>query len=77
MYIYAYTDTYIHTYVCIYILYTKYIYIHILGGILIFHDRYYDNEHIKDGDMFHPIRIKQEILDRFLGGFSILFNNCR
>jgi hypothetical protein len=51
--------------------------IFISGGILIFHDRYYDNEHIKDGDMFHPIRIKQEILDRFLGGFSILFNNCR
>jgi len=46
------------------------------GGILIFHDRYYDDEHIKDGDMFHPIRIKQEILDRFLGGFSVLFNNC-
>jgi hypothetical protein len=34
----------------------------ISGGMLIFHDRYYDNEHIKDGDMFHPIRSKQEIL---------------
>jgi SAM-dependent methyltransferase len=46
------------------------------GGLLIFHDRYYLNSHIMDGDIYHPIRIKRRVLDRFLMGFDIIFNNC-
>ena len=46
------------------------------GGILIFHDRYYSNAQITDGDIYHPIRIKQKVLDHFLSRFDIIFNNC-
>ena len=45
-------------------------------GLLIFHERYYDDNEISNGDLYHPIRIKRIILDRFLMGFDILFNNC-
>lgn len=38
--------------------------------------RYYDDNTIVDGDIFHPIRIKRRVLDRFLAGFKIQFNNC-
>ena len=46
------------------------------GGLLIFHDRYYNNPQIMDGDIMHPIRIKRRILDHFLNRFDIIFNNC-
>jgi SAM-dependent methyltransferase len=46
------------------------------GGLLIFHDRYYLNSHIMDGDLWHPVRIKRRVLDHFLAGFQILYNNC-
>ena len=46
------------------------------GGLLIFHERYYYNAHIMDGDLLHPIRIKRRVLDIFLNSFEILFNNC-
>lgn len=46
------------------------------GGLLIFHDRYYRDTEIGDGDKYHPIRIKRAVLDRFLMGFEIIFNNC-
>ena len=46
------------------------------GGLLIFHDRYYDDKTVVDGDEYHPVRIKRAVLDRFLSGFKILFNNC-
>jgi hypothetical protein len=46
------------------------------GGLLIFHDRYYDDQTVVDGDEYHPVRIKRAVLDRFLSGFKILFNNC-
>ncbi len=46
------------------------------GGKLIFHDRYYSDDHIVDGDVYHPVRIKRAILDTFLEGFSVEFNNC-
>ena len=46
------------------------------GGLLIFHDRYYSNAQITDGDVFHPIRIKKKVLDHFLSGFDIIYNNC-
>ena len=46
------------------------------NGLLIFHERYYNDNEISNGDLYHPIRIKRIILDRFLMGFDILFNNC-
>jgi len=46
------------------------------GGLLIFHERYYDDKSILDGDKYHPVRIKRLVLDIFLRGFEILFNNC-
>jgi SAM-dependent methyltransferase len=46
------------------------------GGLLIFHDRYYGNNEITQGDLYHPVRIKRKVLDHFLSGFDILFNNC-
>ena len=46
------------------------------NGLLIFHERYYNDHEISNGDVYHPIRIKRIILDRFLMGFDILFNNC-
>lgn len=52
------------------------------GGILIYHDRYYgDSENSNDvgvmqGDKYHPIRIRQAVLNHFLSGFKILYNNC-
>lgn len=46
------------------------------GGLLIFHDRYYDDASITNGDLFHPVRIKKVVLDHFLSGFEILYNNC-
>jgi SAM-dependent methyltransferase len=46
------------------------------GGYLIFHDRYYDESTIIDGDMYHPVRISRAVLDRFLAGFEIVYNNC-
>ena len=46
------------------------------GGLLIFHDRYYSNLQITDGDIYHPVRIKQKVLDHFLSAFDIIFNNC-
>ena len=38
-------------------------------------NRSVDSE-ISNGDLYHPIRIKRIILDRFLMVFEILFNNC-
>ena len=46
------------------------------GGLLIFHDRYYNDDAILNGDLYHPIRIKKIILDRFSMGFKTLYNNC-
>lgn len=46
------------------------------GGLLIFHDRYYLNAEITNGDLYHPIRIKRRLLDHFLSGFDVIFNNC-
>ena len=46
------------------------------GGLLIFHDRYYSNSQVTDGDIYHPIRIKRKVLDHFLSLFDIIFNNC-
>jgi hypothetical protein len=46
------------------------------GGLLIFHDRYYHDSAILNGDLYHPIRIKKIVLDRFLLGFKTLYNNC-
>ena len=46
------------------------------GGVLIFHDRYYEDRAIIDGDQYHPVRIKRQVLDRFLSGFHVVFNNC-
>jgi Methyltransferase domain len=46
------------------------------GGLLIFHDRYYHDSAVLNGDVYHPIRIKKIILDRFLLGFKTLYNNC-
>jgi SAM-dependent methyltransferase len=46
------------------------------GGLLIFHDRYYRSANIVDGDVMHPIRIRRGVLDHFLSGFDIIFNNC-
>jgi len=45
-------------------------------GLLIFHDRYYSNDQITNGDIYHPVRIKKKILDHFLSGFEIIYNNC-
>ena len=47
-----------------------------IGGLLIFHDRYYDDHTVVGGDHYHPIRIKKVILDIFLSGFTIIYNNC-
>jgi hypothetical protein len=47
-----------------------------VGGVLIMHERYYDLKSITDGDLYHPIRVKRQVLDRFLSGFTIVFNNC-
>jgi SAM-dependent methyltransferase len=46
------------------------------GGLLIMHERYYDDQTILDGDNYHPIRIKQFVLDKFFSGFHVIFNNC-
>ena len=46
------------------------------GGLLIFHERYYEDHLVSKGDRYHPIRIKRVVLDHFLSGFDILFNNC-
>lgn len=46
------------------------------GGLLILHERYYDNHGLLQGDRYHPVRIKRPVLDHFLSGFEILFNNC-
>jgi len=46
------------------------------GGLLILHERYYSDDQITQGDKFHPVRIKRAVLDRFLSGFKILYNNC-
>lgn len=46
------------------------------NGLLIFHERYYKDSDINKGDLYHPIRIKRIILDRFLMGFDVLYNNC-
>jgi len=51
------------------------------GGLLIFHDRYY--EHPEAGDkilgrnVFHPIRLTKVFFDHFLTiDFDIIYNNC-
>mmetsp|Transcript_19950 Transcript_19950/g.20062 ORF Transcript_19950/g.20062 Transcript_19950/m.20062 type:complete len:99 (+) Transcript_19950:1-297(+) len=46
------------------------------GGLLILHERYYNDRTVLDGDKYHPIRIKRVVLDFFLEGFEIIFNNC-
>jgi hypothetical protein len=46
------------------------------GGLLIWHERYYDDHSVLNGDRFHPVRVKKVIFDHFLSGFNILFNNC-
>jgi hypothetical protein len=38
--------------------------------------RYYEDRAIVDGDHYHPVRIKRAVLDRFLTGFNVVFNNC-
>eukprot|EP01031_Cornospumella_fuschlensis_P033275 gene33275-40257_t len=45
------------------------------GGLLIWHERYYDDQSILLGDRFHPIRVKQIVLDHFLSKFDVIFNN--
>ena len=46
------------------------------GGLLIFHERYYDHMTVPDGDLYHPVRVTRPVLDKFLVGFHVLFNNC-
>ena len=46
------------------------------GGLLILHERYYDDATLVDGDEYHPIRVKRAVLDKFLSLFHITFNNC-
>ena len=47
------------------------------NGLLIFHDRYYEDEKsLAGGDHYHPIRIKRIVLDKFLSLFTIIYNNC-
>jgi len=46
------------------------------GGLLVFHERYYDTHTLTDGDVYHPIRITRHVLDKFLLGFKVIFNNC-
>lgn len=49
------------------------------GGTLIMHERYYNSDpEMLNGDRFHPVRIKQVVLDLLLAGtlFDVVFNNC-
>ena len=46
------------------------------GGRLIFHERYYNTATLPDGDLYHPVRVTRPVLDKFLSGFHVLFNNC-
>lgn len=50
------------------------------GGLLIYHDRYYDTPESGDGvlgrNVYHPIRLTQKFFDHFLSDFNILYNNC-
>mmetsp|Transcript_32140 Transcript_32140/g.46332 ORF Transcript_32140/g.46332 Transcript_32140/m.46332 type:complete len:494 (-) Transcript_32140:2389-3870(-) len=46
------------------------------GGLLIFHERYYDTHTLTDGDLYHPVRITKHVLDKFLSGFKVIYNNC-
>jgi len=46
------------------------------GGLLILHERYYNADTIVDGDNYHPVRVTKHVLDHFLSGFEVLFNNC-
>lgn len=46
------------------------------GGLLIFHERFYNDTDIVRGDEWHPVRVKQQVIDTFLTGFTILYNNC-
>jgi len=47
------------------------------GGTLVFHERFYSDEAVVMGDAFHPVRVKREVFDTFLGSFDVLFNNCQ
>jgi len=50
------------------------------GGLLIYHDRYYDTPESGDAvlgrNLYHPIRLTRKFFDHFLSGFNILYNNC-
>ena len=50
------------------------------GGILIFHERYYEYPQEADKvlgrNVFHPIRLTRRFFDHFLADFDIIFNNC-
>lgn len=46
------------------------------GGVLIFHERFYEGDDVSGGDAYHPVRVRRSVLDVFLAGFTILFNNC-
>jgi len=50
------------------------------GGLLIFHDRYYEYPEAGDAvlgrNVFHPIRLTKHFFDQFLLDFDIIYNNC-
>jgi SAM-dependent methyltransferase len=50
------------------------------GGLLIFHDRYYETPESGDAvlgrNVYHPIRLTRTFFDHFLSDFDIIFNNC-
>lgn len=50
------------------------------GGLLIYHDRYFDTPESGDGalgrNIYHPIRLTPKFLDHFLYDFEIIYNNC-
>lgn len=49
------------------------------GGILIFHERYYNSApEITNGDKYHPVRVKQSVFDILLHPslFHVIYNNC-
>lgn len=50
------------------------------GGILIFHERFYDTPRSGDAvlgqNIYHPIRLTKLMFDVFLSDFEIIYNNC-
>ena len=47
------------------------------GGLLVFHERFYDDAAVVQGDEYHPVRVKRAVIDTFLAAFDVVFNNCQ